>query len=91
MHTMPSVIYIRSLALWDPLNPVPPTGMSSTLEATDILEVTLPEIQKDECASVPITHVAAPSYDKPMATRRELWSYYRVHRSQLLCSILYWE
>ncbi|KAH8982836.1 MFS general substrate transporter [Lactarius akahatsu] len=50
--------------------------MSSTLEATDVLEVTLPEIQKDECASLPITPVAAPSYDKPMATRRELWSYY---------------
>ncbi|KAH9018890.1 MFS general substrate transporter [Lactarius pseudohatsudake] len=50
--------------------------MSSTLEAADVLEVTLPKIQKDECASVPITPVVAPSYDELMATRRELWSYY---------------
>ncbi|KAH9071516.1 MFS general substrate transporter [Lactarius deliciosus] len=63
--------------------------MSSTLEATDVLEVTLPEIQKDECASVPITPVAAPSYDKPMATRRELWSYYCVHHPPFFHAISY--
>ncbi len=53
-----------------------------TLEATPVPEVTLPEIQKDESGPVPVTPVTAPSHDahdEPVATRRELWSYYRVY------------
>ncbi len=52
-----------------------------TLEATPVSELALPEVRKDESAyeSVPVTSVAAPSHDEPVATRRELWSYYRVY------------
>ncbi|KAI9467380.1 MFS general substrate transporter [Lactarius psammicola] len=76
--TPPSVIYIRSLALWEPPNPVPPMS-PPTVEVTPVSEVTLPEIQKIDSASVPVTHVTAPRYDEPVATRRELWSYYLYH------------
>ncbi|KAI9467374.1 MFS general substrate transporter [Lactarius psammicola] len=50
-----------------------------TLETTTVSRVTSPEIQKDESASVTVTPVIAPSHDEPVATRRELWSYYLYH------------
>ncbi|KAH9053260.1 MFS general substrate transporter [Lactarius vividus] len=45
----------------------------------DLPEVTLSEIQEDERTSVQIKPVTAPSYEEPIAARRELWSYYLYH------------
>ena len=40
----------------------------------------LPEPRKDENASVLVTHVTPQSYDEPVVTRRELWSYYGMYQ-----------
>ena len=63
--------------------------LSPILEATPVPELALPEVRKDESASesVPMAPVAAPSYDEPVVTRRELWSYYCVYPSLFAISL----
>ena len=60
-----------------------------TLEANSIPEGILPDIQKDDRASVQDEPTIAQNYDEPIATRRELWSYYRMYNfpfsSSLAC------
>ena len=53
--------------------------LQPTLEATPVSEVVLPEIQKDESASIPVTPVASQIHNEPVVTRRDLRSYYRVY------------
>ncbi|KAF8261784.1 hypothetical protein EI94DRAFT_762641 [Lactarius quietus] len=66
----------RFLSLLRTINPSPSMSVL-TLEADPVSKVILPEIQKDESTSVPVTAVTSQSYDEPVVTRRELWSYYR--------------
>lgn len=42
-------------------------------------ELVLPDsdVGKDDAAASEVPVVAPPSYDEPVVTRRELWSYYR--------------
>ena len=49
------------------------------LEVNPVSEVILPEIQKEENASVSVAPVTPQSYDEPIITQRELWSYYCVY------------
>ena len=62
-----------------------------TLEANSIPEGILPDIQKDDGASVQDEPTIAQNYDEPIANRRELWSYYRMYNfpfsSSLACRI----
>ena len=50
-----------------------------TLEVNPASEAILPKIHKDANASVPVTPVIPDSYDEPVVTQRELWSYYCVY------------
>ena len=50
-----------------------------TLEAKTASDDILPEIQKDESPTIPVTPVTAQCVDEPVVTRRELWSYYCVY------------
>jgi hypothetical protein len=72
----PLVLYTRLLAPWEPLSFSPSMSLP-TLEANPAI---LPEAQKDDNASVPVTPVTPQSYDEPVVTRRELWSYYGVYQ-----------
>jgi hypothetical protein len=56
------------------------------LEATLVPELTLHEVRNDGSASesFPVAPDSAPSYDTPVVTRRELWSYYRVYHSIIM-------
>ena len=56
-----------------------------TLEANSISEGTLPDIQKNDRAAVQDAPSIVQNYDEPIATRRELWSYYRMYNFPLSC------
>ena len=56
-----------------------PTMPLPTLEANSISEGILPDIQKNGRAAVQDAPTIVQNYDEPIATRRELWSYYRMY------------
>ena len=61
-------------------------------------ELDLPGVRKNDVAVSEVPIVAPPSYDEPVVTRRELWSYYRTcpldvirdvpHRSRHYCQYI---
>ena len=55
-----------------------------TLEAKTASDDILPEIQKDESPTIPVTAVTAQCGDEPVVTRRELWSYYCVYHCTIV-------
>ncbi|KAI9467369.1 MFS general substrate transporter [Lactarius psammicola] len=51
--------------------------MSHTVPKDHLVpELVLPSVRKDDAATSEVPVVAPPSYDEPVVTRKELWSYY---------------
>jgi hypothetical protein len=64
--------------------------MSHTVPIEHLVPELVPDgVRKDDPAAsgseIPV--VAPPSYDEPVVTRRELWSYYRTFPLDVICDV----
>lgn len=62
--------------------------MSHAVPTEHLVPELVPDgVKKDDPATSELPVVAPPSYDEPVVTRRELWSYYRTCPLDVVCDV----